>query len=164
MVLKIWRVVVTTLVLVSIALNIFLVLLLSQAQRGVTDAIAIARTTLAEFTAEPIEVPVEINQDIPINTMFPISQTVEVPLDIDYPLSTIVNTSFTIPVLGEQEISLPIETVIPLHMTLSIPVQETIHISLTYPLQLSIPVAFQIPEDIQLLLDTSLEEISTGFK
>lgn len=161
---RIWRVVVTTLVILSLALNIFLLLLLSQARNGLDDAIAVVRNTLAVMGEEPFEISVEVDKEIPINTSIPISQTVTVPINIDYPLSTIVNTSFNIPVLGRQEISFPIETVIPVHMNLDIPVQDTVHISITYPLQIQIPVKVGIPIEVRALLDESLQEIGESFK
>ncbi len=161
---RIWKVVVTTLVILSLALNIFLLLLLSKARNGLDDAVAVVRNTLAVMGQESFQMSVEVDIEIPINTSIPISQTVSVPINIDYPLSTIINTSFNIPVLGRQEISFPIETVIPVHMYLDIPVQDTVHISMSYPLQMEIPVKVAIPIEVLSMLDERLQEIGTSFK
>ena len=161
---KIWRVVVTTLVIFSLALNLYLLLLLSKARNGLNHTIAIARNTLAVVSQEPIQISVEVDQDIPINTTIPFSQTITVPINIDYPLSTVVNTSFNIPVLGRQEVSFPIETVIPVHMDFDVPIQDTVHISIMYPLKMELPVVIDIPHEVRSLLDERLLEIGTSFK
>ena len=161
---RIWRIMVTLFVLLSLTLNIYLLFLLSNAQKDLVDAIVVARNSLTIMNQQSVEISVKVDQEIPINTLIPISQTITVPIDLDYPLSTVVNTSFNIPVLGRQEISIPIETVVPLHTYLNIPFNETVHISITYPLHLDFPVTVDIPDDLLTVLDQSLEDISTSFK
>ena len=106
---RIWRIMVTLFVLLSLTLNIYLLFLLSNAQKDLVDAIVVARNSLTIMNQQSVEISVKVDQEIPINTLIPISQTITVPIDLDYPLSTVVNTSFNIPVLGRQEISIPIE-------------------------------------------------------
>jgi hypothetical protein len=147
-----------------LVLNLFLLLVLAKARSDLRNTIDEARSTLAVISQEPIEIPVVINQNIPINTTLPISQTIRVPIDIDYPLSTVINTSFNIPVLGRQEIRLPIDTVIPVNLVYEAPIQETVHISMEFPLHLELPIVIDIPSDFILLLDERLLEIDGSLK
>jgi hypothetical protein len=161
---KVWRVVVTTLVILSLALNIYLLLLLSKARSGLQEVMTTARNAIAVLSQEPLQIPVMVDEVIPIHASIPISQTVTVPINIDYPLSTIINTSFNIPVLGRQNVSFPIDTLVPVHLSLDIPVQETVVISLSYPLKIELPVTIEIPDDVRSMLDEGLLQIGESFK
>ena len=142
----------------------YFLLLLSRARNGLQDAIAIVRNTLAVLGEEPIELSVVVDKEIPINTSIPISETVTVPIDIDYPLSTIVNTSFNIPLLGRQEYLFPIDTIIPLHMNLDIPIQDTVQISLTYLLQIEVPVKSISRLNCALYWIRACKRLATAFR
>jgi hypothetical protein len=155
---RIWLVVLTILVLLSLALNGYFFLIISNVRQSTLDMITNARVSLAMLSNEPIVVQVEVDQEIPFNTSVPISQTLVVPLDIDYPLSTVVNTFVNIPILGRQDIAIPIETMIPIQYTLEVPIQVEVPISLTYHLQTTVPVEVAIPPEIGLSLDEMLRQ------
>ena len=161
---KIWRVVITTLVICSLALNLVLLYLLSKARSGLDNTIEVVRNTLGVMSQEPFQITVEVDQDLPINASIPINQTVTVPINIDYPLSTVINTSINLPILGRQDVSFPIETVIPVHMDFDVPIHETVHISMTYPLNIELPVEVDIPFEVLSLLDERLLEIGASFR
>jgi hypothetical protein len=161
---KIWRVIATLLIIFSLVLNLFLLLVLAKARIDLRNTITAVRNTLEGISQEPIEIPVEISQDIPINTTIPISQTIRVPIDIDYPLSTVINTSFNIPVLGRQELSLPIDTVIPVNLVYEAPIQEMVYISMVLPLHLELPILIEIPPEVRLQLEERLLEIDASLK
>jgi hypothetical protein len=161
---KIWRVIATLLIIFSLVLNLFLLLVLAKARIDLRNTITAVRNTLEGISQEPIEIPVEISQDIPINTTIPISQTIRVPIDIDYPLSTVINTSFNIPVLGRQELSLPIDTVIPVNLVYEAPIHEMVYISMVLPLHLELPILIEIPPEVRLQLEERLLEIDASLK
>jgi len=158
---RIWLVILTILVVVSLALNGYFFLIINNVRQGTLDTIANARNNLATLSSEPIVIPIAIDQEIPFNTSVPISQTLVVPLDIDYPLSTVINTYVDVPVLGRQDIALPIETVIPIQYTLEVPIQVEVPISLTYHLQTEVPVEVIIPPEIRSSLDEVLRQAET---
>jgi hypothetical protein len=161
---RIWLVVLTILVVVSLALNGYLLLILSHVRQGTLDVIVNTRNNLAALSSEPIVIPIAVDQEIPFNTSEPISQTLVLPLDIEYPLSTVINTFVDVPILGRQDIALPIETIIPIQYTLEVPIQVDVPISLTYHLQTEVPVEVTIPPEIRSLLDEVLRQAETGLQ
>ena len=161
---RIWLVVLTVLVVASLALNGYFLIVLSNVRQRAMDVIVNTRNDLAALSSEPIMIPVAIDQEIPFNTSVPISQTIVLPLDIDYPLSTVINTFVDVPVLGRQDIALPIETVIPIQYTLEVPIQVEVPISLTYHLQTEVPVEVVIPPEIRSSLDEVLRQAETGLQ
>jgi hypothetical protein len=44
-----------------------------------------------------------------------------VPFEMDYSLSTVVNTYINIPILGRQSVAVPVDAVIPISETFEIP-------------------------------------------
>ena len=134
------------LVILSLTLNGVLIYALFEVRAGALNAVAALQNTVVQWRDETVVVPVAVDHEIPFRTTVPISETLTVPLDFDYPLSTVVNTSVRIPLVGEQDIAFPIDTVIPVHYTLETPVQVSVPISTTYHLQTEIPVSVEIPQ------------------
>ena len=161
---RIWLVVLTILVVASLALNGYLLLIIGTVRQGALDVIVNTRNSLATLSSEPIVVPITVDQEIPFNTSVPISQTLVLPLDIDYPLSTVVNTFVDVPILGRQDITFPIETIIPIQYTLEVPIQVDVPISLTYRLQTEVPVEITVPPEIRSSLDEVLRQAETGLQ
>ena len=161
---RIWMVVLTILVFISLALNGYFFLIIRNVQKGTLEVIGSARESLAALGSEPFVIQVNVDQVIPFNTTVPISETFVLPLDIDYPLSTVINTYFNVPLLGRQEIAIPIETIIPIQYTLEVPLQVEVPISLTYHLQTSVPVEVALPPEIGLSLDEMLRQVEEGLQ
>jgi len=161
---RIWLVVLTILVVISLALNAYFFLVIAGFRQGALDMIANARVSLAMLGREPFVIQVDVDQVIPFNTTVPISETFVLPLDIDYPLSTVINTYFNIPLLGRQEVAIPIEAIIPIQYTLEVPLQVEVPISLTYHLQTSVPVEVALPPEIGLSLDEMLRQVEEGLQ
>lgn len=159
-----WFVILTVLVILSLALNGYLLITLLSVRRAALEAVNTARNSLAVMGSEPFVTQVSVDQEIPFDTTVPISQTLVVPLDIQYPLSTVVNTFVSVPVLGRQNIAIPIETIIPIEYTLEVPIQVEIPISLTYHLQTEVPVEVAIPPEIRAPLDDVLRQIEDGLQ
>ena len=142
---KIGRLLLWFLVLLSLALNGVLIYALLEVREGALSTIASLQNTVVQWRDQSIVVPVKVDQQIPFRATVPISETLTVPLDFDYPLSNVVNTSVRIPLVGEQDVAFPIDTIIPVHYTLEAPVQVSVPISMTYHLQTEIPVSVEIP-------------------
>ncbi len=152
------------LVLLSLALNALLLLGLNQARLAAKATLTDVRNSVAQWSRQPLVFNVKVDRQIPLSTTIPISRTVTVPLDIDYPLSTVINTSVNLPVLGTQAIALPIETIIPIHYTLEVPLVMDFPVSLTYHLEAEIPVEVEIPADLRTTVDAMLEEAEKALR
>lgn len=161
---KIWLGILTVLVLISLTLNAVFVVGLLTARDAALGVVSSMRGVLDRVSSQPFATTVKVDQNIPFNAVVPISQTVTIPVDIQYPLSTIVNTYIDIPVLGRQDISVPIDTVIPFQYDLIVPVAVEVPISLTYHLQTDVPVSVDIPAEIRTSLDTLLQQVESVLK
>ncbi len=161
---KIWLGILTVLVVISLALNAVFVIGLLMVRSAASDVVTSMRSTLDRISDQPFSTTVQVNQDIPFNAVVPINQMMTIPIDIQYPLSTVVNTYIDIPVLGRQDISVPIDTVIPIQYDLVVPVAVDVPISLTYHLQADVPVSFDIPAEIRTPLDLLLQQAESVLK
>ncbi|MBN1877148.1 MAG: hypothetical protein JXA33_23195 [Anaerolineae bacterium] len=152
------------LVILSLALNGVLIYALNRARLSIAETLTTVRNTVAQVSSQPIVTTVSVDQEIPLNTTIPIHHALTVPLNIDYPLSTVVNTSFNVPLLGEQEISFPIETVIPIRYTLDVPIDMEFPISLTYHLQTEVPIEVTLPPELRAYLDAILAQAENSIR
>lgn len=161
---KSWLTALTILVIISLGLNGVLIFALFKARDTALDTLASVRNSVAVMGAEPLTTVVNVDQDIPFDTVIPIKQTVTIPLDITYPLSTVINTYVNVPVLGRQDIAVPIDTLIPLKYDLTVPIDMDFPISLTYRLQVDVPVSFEIPAEIRAPIDTVLQQAESALR
>lgn len=152
------------LVFLSLALNGVLIYALFEVRESALNTIASLQNTVVQWRDQTIVVPVAVDQQIPFRSTVPISETLTVPLNFDYPLSTVVNTSVKIPLVGEQEIAFPIDTIIPVHYTLEAPVQVNVPISMSYHLQTEIPVSVEIPQAWLDQINQILEETESTLR
>jgi len=162
--LPIWRVVISVLIAISLLLNVVLIVGLLRVREGLQSALTVAGNALALSTSEPLAFVVSVDQAIPIQTTVPIEQSFVVPIELDYPLETVVNTYIDIPLLGRQDIAVPVEMVIPISTTLEIPIQMEIPISVTYQLQTEIPVEVQLPPTLLDTLADLIEQLGAGLQ
>lgn len=155
---RVWRLAISLLVLVSLILNIYLVCSLLGISQALESARTVAREALVSLAGEPVVVPIAVDESIPVQTTLAFSDTLVVPFQIDYTLDTVVSTSINIPFLGRQSVSVPVYAMIPISETLVIPVQMDVPISVTYPLKVEFPVVVEIPveltDDLVGYLDT----------
>ena len=161
---KTWLLILTVLTVISLTLNGLLLFTLFKVRENALGTLTSVRNTVALMGTEPMTMTVHIDQMIPFNTVLPLSQTLTIPLDIVYPLSTVVNTYVNIPVLGRQDIALPIDTEIPIQYDLTVPLALDVPISLTYPLQVDVPVAIKIPPELRTPIDDVLQQIETALR
>ncbi|MGC9522780.1 MAG: hypothetical protein ACP5HG_12975 [Anaerolineae bacterium] len=161
---RIWRYLISFLVIASLAINVFLIYLLLHVEQGFTASLEAARETLLEMSNAPLAVTVEVDQMIPVHTTVAFSDTLTVPVRFEYPLDTVVNTYIQLPVLGRQDIVVPVQTVIPISQTFEMPVQMQVPISITYPLQAEIPVQVEIPHQLAETLHNFLDGLEQGMR
>lgn len=161
---RIWQIAISVVALLSLLANGLLVLTLLRVRQGLSESLLVARNTLALSASEPIAFDVTVDQPIHIRTDVPIDEVFEVPIAFVYPLETVVTTYVNIPLLGRQEIAVPVETVIPIDHTLEAPIQMTVPISVTYQLQATIPVEVAWPPELLQGLDALLLRLISGLQ
>lgn len=157
--LRVWRWIFSVLVIVSLLLNGLLIYTLLNFQQELLSALAAARNGIVMIEEQPLAFSVTVDEMVPIRATVPIEQTFVMPLQLDYPLDTVVNTHIDIPILGKQELAIPVQTVIPISYTLEIPIQTEVPISLTYHLQQEIPVEVSVPVEALSFLTDFIEKL-----
>ncbi|MBN1246712.1 MAG: hypothetical protein JXC32_03600 [Anaerolineae bacterium] len=162
--LRIWRLLVSALVVISLVVNGLLIVVLLRVHSSLRETVRAVRTSLALSESMPIAFDVAVDQLIPIRTEVPIDHVFVIPIDFVYPLDTVVSTYVDIPLLGRQEIAVPVETVIPISYTLEVPLQMTVPISVAYHLQAEIPVEVDVPPQMLEGLEALLSGLDTGLQ
>lgn len=152
-----WRLAVSVLVLSSLLLNVALVITLLGMKAELVAALESMRDAAVEAESRPLTLDVAVDREIPVQMTVPIDQTFDIPLDLTYPLNTVINTYITLPVLGRQNITLPVDTVLPISTTVAVPIRAEVPISLTYHLQTDLPVQVQFPLKLSEPLDMLIE-------
>jgi hypothetical protein len=161
---RIWRYAVSFLTIASLLVNVVLVLALLDIRRGLQSAMTSARDALTVARTEPIELTVSVYEEVPINTTVPISETFTIPLQFEFPLSTQVRTYVNIPLLGRQEIVVPVEAIIPINETLELPVVMTIPVNITPTLELDVPVQVALPVEFIEALESLIDGYEEGLR
>ncbi|MGC9347268.1 MAG: hypothetical protein ACP5JG_03935 [Anaerolineae bacterium] len=162
--LRVWRALVSLLVVGSLVLNGVLLYALLYVRGELRSALITARNSLAVKEREPWVVQVNVDQEVPIRTTIPVDETFVIPLDIEYPLSTVINTHVDIPILGRQYINFPVETVIPISYTLEIPIQVDFPISMTYRIQTEVPVEVEMPPEFYGSLNDLIDRMDNELR
>ena len=180
--------------LISLGLNLFLVVTLYNFQKEAQQSVSEVQTisdilkTVETVEIESFDVPIVIDETLPISLTVPFSDTFQIPISATIPVSTSVaiNENIAVPindvvslnrdvrifisVLGQSiPVDLPIRADIPLNMQTNVPVNLTVPVETEIPIDLliEVPVNTEVPIDaeIPVLLDfpvtIPLEE--TGF-
>lgn len=151
--------------LVSLGLNFYLVYSLvafrAEAQKQVAEASAFLDTVEISNFDLPIVVDetlpismtvtysdtfqVPISNTVPVSLTVQVSKTLTVPIDVNIPVNTTV--SVPVPAFGNVPIPIPIVTNIPVNFDVQVPISLSIPISNTIPVQMAVevPVQSEIP-------------------
>lgn len=156
------KVIITVLVgllLLSLAVNIFVIWSLLDFRASAYQVVFNARRSLEILTEENITADVYVDQLIPINTEIYFDQQIDIPIDMTFPLDVIVYTTINLPGVGSQRIAIPIRGNIPIDFTVPVPVKMTVPISTEYQIQEVIPLEFSLRQDALLMLIETLENV-----
>lgn len=127
-------------VLVSFAINIFLLALLVYARREAGGA---ARA-VADLKNQTFSTTIKLASDVPLITKLSIKDSFSVPIKTSVSVNTIVNVPVTIPIVGATvNIRVPINTIVPAEAIVEIPIDKEIQVNLVLPI-LEIPVLIPI--------------------
>jgi hypothetical protein len=161
---KVWLCLILGLLCLSLALNGYILYTRSLTLGQAVAVLDTLRAQLDDLGSQSLSTEVQIDQAVPISATLPFDYVFTVPVDTVYPLSTVVNTGFELPLLGWQDIAVPIQAEIPLQLDLDVPVQAEIPISLTYQLQMTIPIEVAWPPEILSPLQEILREAEDALR
>ena len=163
--------------ILSLGLNLFLIVNAILLRNRVGQELAAQATALDGVFVDTFQVPVVINEMLPLSMTVAFSDTFHVPISTTIPVSTTVVftdtfyvpvnefininrnlvVSIDIPILGLVPIDIPIVTSIPVVLDIEVPVSTTIPIRTDIPvnLEVDIPVSSEIPinTSVPVLLD-----------
>jgi hypothetical protein len=141
-------------VIISLAMNLYLINVLLQARRQAAGAVVDVAGALGDLGATSIDYAVEIRENIPISMTLRYSEVISVPISYTLPINTQVSVPLRTP-LGTFPINVPVVTTIPIQLTPTVP------LSLAVPVSMTLPVAIDVPINVALA-DTPLGEALVG--
>jgi hypothetical protein len=127
--------------------------------------------SLDDFAASRIAVPIDIDQELPIDTEISFVRTIEVPIRADIPINEEIDTTITIQGPFDTEIdvdvTVPVAVVVPVDLTVPIEINETIPVKTTVPIVLSFPIEFDVAgtplADLAIALRSGLADLAGAF-
>jgi hypothetical protein len=136
----------TVLVLVSLALNGVVIYSLVQVRDITLGTVGDARQVIAGVDDDVITHVIEVEQEIPVSVTVPIDQDVLVPIQTTIPISTVVTVPVKPPLLPEFSLPIPIQAVIPVDLEVVVPISETVPIDTVIPLDVEVPVEIPLAD------------------
>ena len=160
--LKIILAVLTGLVVISLALNMYLIYQWNQAQQQFVNVVTglkpvVAETfdnadkELAAFQESTLTFNVEIDQELPVNAEIPFNETIEIPVKMTIPFNERIQTTVNVDPFNSGfeiriDLDIPIDMEFPIDQVIPITIERTIPISTTVPLQLAVPININIAD------------------
>ena len=146
--------------LLLLGLNLYLLGLLrslDEDARRAAERVALAESAVlrAADAVErgPIEVPIKLEADLPVQTSFRFQQSFQVPVQTEIPLDTTFQVPISTP-LGNFEVPLPLKVKVPIDAQVPVAFDQTIPISTTVPISI----------DQALLIDLRGTELATELR
>lgn len=163
------------LVLVSLGLNTYLIITLNSARNQAREQVEAAGERLQSIEVGEYELPIQIDESLPISFTVPFSDNFVVPISatipvsasvpfsetIDVPINTVIPINATVsvplPAIGNIPIPIPIVTSIPVNLDVKVPISRTIPVKLDIPVNLTVdvPIESEVPvrADVPVELD-----------
>jgi hypothetical protein len=138
-------VVLAMLTLFSLALNAILIFEFLQLRRAARLVVGDARALVAEVSDDTFSYTFEVDQEFPISTEIPFSESISVPINTVVP----IDTTIVVPVdlrFTTYNLTIPIETIFPVDMEVTVPVSQAIGITTVVPLEVDVPIEIPISE------------------
>lgn len=138
-------IVLAILTLLSLAFNAIVILEFLQLRRAAHRVVTDARALVEEISDDTVSYTVELDQEIPISTEIPFSESISVPINTVVPIDTTV----VVPVdlrFTTYNLTVPIETVFPVDMEVTVPVSQVIDVTTVVPLNVDVPIEIAISE------------------
>lgn len=128
---------------VSLGLHAFTFISLLRVRNTINRQLDISAEQMAQVRRQKVRYEIPVDQTFTIDTTVPISETVEVPLNLTVPISETVQIPIDTP-LGVVPIDVPINMTVPITETVIVPINKQI------PFRTDIPVQTDFPVDLDL--------------
>jgi uncharacterized protein YhdP len=98
---------------------------------------------LKSLTAAPLELRVELEESIGIETQIPLKQNLVVPIELTVPIEESIRT--TIEVEGPLGIAVPVNVTIPIDLDIPVATDVIVPLDVTVPFEAQVPVQIDAP-------------------
>lgn len=172
--------------LASLLINVVFFVQLNSLRQRARQGVSNASELLQSVEIEAYDLPIYIDETVPISITVPFSDTFAVPISttvsvsdvlafedtIEVPINTVipVNTTVAVPVPALGNITIPIITNIPIDMEVTVPISRSIPVELEIPVDMTVdvpvesevPIRAEIPVQLDFPVTLPLDEM--GFQ
>ena len=131
---------VTTLALVSLALNVLLITRLMAARNQVAAMLDEASRSLDNLSGAGLSFDYSISQTVPFEGDVPFKQDINFPFKGNIPIDTTISVPVDMGLLGKQVINVPVKTTVPVDITIPVHVEQTFHVKTEVPVKMNVPI------------------------
>jgi hypothetical protein len=130
-------------VIISVALNVYIISVLREVRRQVGIAAGNAAVGVGQLADGAIDYNVEIHESLPVSMTIGYEDQITVPISVTLPISTEVEVPLRTP-LGVFPIVVPVITSFPVRLNPVIPISVELPISTTVPVNVDFPIHVEI--------------------
>jgi hypothetical protein len=131
---------VTTLALVSLAINVFLITRLMAARNQVAAMLDEASRSLDNLTGAGLSFDFPVSQTVPFEGDVPFKQDINFPFKGNIPIDTTISVPVDMGLLGKQVINVPVKTTVPVDITIPVHIEQTFHVKTQVPVKMNVPI------------------------
>lgn len=150
---RIYLLILTILVILSLGLNLFLVrealILRRQLSVGATttvEALDVAIEQLDEVRTASFTVQIPVEEQVRVQTNIDLQEEFQVPINTTIPIETDVRVPIEVGPFGTYNITVPIETEVPVSLTVPIEIDRRVPVSATVPIDLVVPIEVNVAD------------------
>ncbi len=138
---------------------------------SLADQLAPVITELDEFAVSVISIPIDIDQELPIDTEIEFARTIEIPINTSIPINETIETTVTVAgPLGvdiDLDVTVPIAVDVPIDLVVPFEIDEVVPIRTAVPVRLTVPVSFDVAgtplAELAIALRQGLAELAAAF-
>jgi hypothetical protein len=131
---------VTTLALVSLALNVLLITRLMAARNQAAAMLDEAARSLDNLSGVGLSFDFPVSQTVNFEGDVPFKQDISFPFKGNIPIDTTISVPVDMGLLGRQVINVPVKTTVPVDITIPVHVEQTFHVKTLVPVQMNVPI------------------------
>jgi len=130
---------------ISLLLHLFELYVIVRGRQLAREQIVALASQLDSAAGSTLELPINIQQPLPVRASVPIAQQITVPIDTSIPISTTITIPLNTP-LGTYNVPVPLDMDVPIRTSVPVAINETVAISTTIDLDLRVPLRIAIAE------------------
>jgi hypothetical protein len=131
---------VTTLALVSLALNILLITRLMAARNQAAAMLDEAARSLDNLSGVGLSFDFPVSQTVNFEGDVPFKQDIAFPFKGNIPIDTTISVPVDMGLLGKQVVNVPVKTTVPVDITIPVHVEQTFHVKTLVPVKMNVPI------------------------